>query len=220
MKLFLDSARVDEIRHALELWDIDGLTTNPRHVQSAGKPLRALLREIADLFAGTDRPVSVEVDPRLTRWQDMVEQGLKLAALSPNFVVKVGAGEAGYKAVRELKVRGVRTNVTLVFSAAQAWHAARAGAAYVSPFVAWKEAHGDDGRALIPEVVGMLARQGYDTQVIAAAVRNARQIGEAAAAGAQCVTAMFDVYRESFTHPYTDHGHRVFGAAWEATPEA
>lgn len=219
MKLFLDSARVDEIRHALDQWDIDGLTTNPRHVQASGKPLVPLLREIAVLFEGTSKPVSVEVDPRLTRWEDMVEQGLRLADLSPSFVVKVGAGEAGFRAVRELATRGVRTNVTLVFSAAQAWHAARAGATYVSPFLSWKEAHGDDARGLIPEIVGMLARHGYPTRVIAAAVRNACQIGAAAAAGAHCVTAMFEVYRDSFGHPFTDHGLKVFGAAWEATPE-
>jgi transaldolase len=220
MKLFLDSARVEEIRHALELWDVDGLTTNPRHVLASGKPLRRVLREIADLVDGTDKPVSVEVDPRLTRWQDMVEQGEDLAGLSPNFVVKVGAGEQGFRAVRELSARGVRTNVTLVFSVAQAWHAARAGATYVSPFLSWKESHGDDPHGFLAAVVGMFERQGYPTRVIAAAIRNARQIGEAAAAGAHCVTTMFDVYRDSFEHPFTDHGHKLFSAAWAATPEA
>jgi transaldolase len=220
MQLFLDSARVDEIRHALDLWDIDGLTTNPRHVKNSGQPFRRVLGAIADLFAGTDKPVSVEVDPRLTRWQEIVEQGLSLSALSPTFVIKVGAGEAGFKAVRELTRRGVRTNVTLVFSAAQAWHAARAGATYVSPFLAWKDAHGEDSSRLVPEVVALLSRHGYPTRVIAAAVRNARQIAEAASAGAHCVTASADVYRDSFNSPFTDLGTKVFTEAWEATPES
>jgi transaldolase len=218
VQLFLDSALTDEIKHALEVWDVDGFTTNPRHVQAAGKPARRVLDEIAGLVAGTDKPVSVEVNPRLTDWERIVDEALDLAALSPNFVVKVGASEAGIRAVRELSGRGVRTNVTLVFSAAQAWHAARSGATYVSPFLGWKEAHGDEGRTLLPELLAVLRNYGYATRVIAAAIRNARQIGETAVAGAHCVTAGFAVYQDSFRHPYTTMGEQVFGAAWDATP--
>jgi transaldolase len=218
MQLFLDSAITDEIKHALEVWDMDGLTTNPRHVQASGQPLRRLLDEIASLVAGTDKPVSVEVNPRLTDWHQIVEEALTLAAVSPNFVVKVGASESGFRAVRELSGRGVRTNVTLVFSAAQAWHAARCGATYVSPFLGWKEAHGDECRTLLPEIMSMLRNYGYSTRVIAAALRNARQIGEAAVAGAHCATAGFSVIQDSFRHPYTTMGEDLFGAAWDATP--
>jgi transaldolase len=218
MQLFLDSALTDEIKHALEVWDVDGLTTNPRHVQAAGRPFRATLDAIAGLVAGTTKPVSVEVNPRLTYWETIVDEGLKLAALSPNFVIKVGASEAGFRAIRELTRRGVRTNATLVFSAAQAWHAARAGASYVSPFLGWKDAHGDDSRTLLPETLVVLRNFGYGTQVIAAALRNARQIGEAAIAGAHCVTAGFAVYQDSFRHPFTTMGEDLFGAAWDATP--
>src|SRR5438477_1293714 len=176
MQLFLDSALTDEIKHALEVWDVDGLTTNPRHVQAAGKPLRRVLDEIAGLVAGTDKPVNVEVNPRLTDWEKIVGEALALAALSPNFVIKVGASESGFRAVRELAGRGVRTNVTLVFSAAQAWHAARSGATYLSPFLGWKEAHGDECRTLLPEILSVLWSYSYKTRVIAAALRNARQI--------------------------------------------
>src|SRR5436190_15353325 len=91
MQLFLDSAITDEIKHALEVWDVDGFTTNPRHVQASGKPLWRVLDEIARLVAGTDKPVSVEVNPRLTDWRQIVEEALSLAAMSPNFVIKVGA---------------------------------------------------------------------------------------------------------------------------------
>jgi transaldolase len=220
VKLFLDSAITDEIKHALEVWDVDGVTTNPRHVQTSGRPLLPLLEEIAGLVAGTDKPVSVEIDPRLTDWEAVVAEGLKLAALSPNFVIKVGASEPGFKAVRELTRRGVRTNVTLVFSTAQAWHAARSGATFVSPFLGWKDAHGDDGGSLLPEILAVVRAHAYPTQVIAAAIRNARQIAEAAVAGAHCVTAGFPVYQESFRNPYTTYGEQLFGAAWDAIPKA
>lgn len=219
MKLFLDSAKTDEIRHALESWDIDGLTTNPKHVAASGKPFRKVLDEIAELFAGTSKPVSVEVNPRLTNWEEIVEEGLDLARLSENFVIKVGAGEAGFRAIRELSRRGVRTNATLIFSVTQAWHAARSGATYVSPFLGWKETHGDAAATFIPEVAGMLEIHDYPTQIIAAAVRNSRQIAEAALAGAHCVTAGLAVYEDSFRNPYTDFGNEVFGRAWDETPE-
>jgi transaldolase len=218
MQLFLDSAITDEIKYALEVWDVDGFTTNPRHVQASGKPLRRVLDEIAGLVAGTDKPVSVEVNPRLSDWRRIVEEALSLAAISLNFVVKVGASESGFRAVRELARRGVRTNVTLVFSAAQAWHAARSGASYVSPFLGWKEAHGDECRTLLPEIMSMLGNYGYATRVIAAALRNARQVGEAAIAGAHCATTGFAVIQDSFKHPYTTMGEELFGAAWDATP--
>jgi len=105
MKLFLDSAQTGEIKHAIESWAIDGLTTNPRHIKDSGKPFLRVLDEIAGLFAGTDKPISVEVNPHLTEADEIVEEGLRLAKLSPNFVVKVGAGEAGFEAVRALADR-------------------------------------------------------------------------------------------------------------------
>jgi len=217
MHLFLDSAHVHEIKHALEVWDADGFTTNPRHVQAAGKARFRVFEEIADLVAGTAKPVSVEVNPRLTDWEKIVDDGLTLAAMSPNFVVKVGASEPGFRAVRELSRRGVRTNVTLVFSAAQAWHAARSGAAFVSPFLGWREQFGDDGTALTGEVLAVLRTFGYPTKVIAAAIRNARQLALAAMAGAHCATAGFAVYQDSFGNPYTTMGEELFGNAWDAT---
>jgi transaldolase len=100
---------------------------------------------------------------------------------------------------------------------AQAWQAARGGASFVSPFLGWKEAHGDAADTLIPDIARMLTNGGYPTRIIAAAIRNSRQIAEAATAGAHCVTAGFDVYQESFRNPYTDMGNAVFGAAWDAT---
>jgi transaldolase len=218
MKLFLDSALTDEIASAIEHWGIDGVTTNPRHVATAGKPFLATLREIAGVVQGTELPVSVEVNPHLTGCREMVDEGLRLAEISPNFVIKVGAGESGFEAVRRLTEQGIRTNLTLVFSVAQAWHAARCGAAFISPFIGWKEAHGDDGLQLVADVAQMLTLHDYPSEIIAAAVRNSEHIAAAALAGAHCVTAGAAVYRDSFRNPYTDMGTKIFSDAWDATP--
>ncbi len=217
--MFLDSAKADEIRRALELWDIDGVTTNPRHVMEAGKPFRTVIEQIAKLVEGTAKPVSVEVDPHLTDWEQMVEQAKQLAAFSPNFVIKIGASVAGFKAIRELNREGVRTNATLIFTPAQAWHAARAGAYFISPFLGWKEQYGDSIVGLIREVRTILDNFGYPQQIIAAAIRNSRQIAEAAIAGAHCVTARFSLYEESCRNPYTRMGEEIFQSAWDATPK-
>lgn len=219
MKLFLDSAKTDEIRHGLEVWDIDGLTTNPRHVKESGKPFEQVITEIAELFAGTNKPVSVEVNPHLTDWELMVKEGLHLASLSPNFVIKVGASEPGFRAIRELTRQGVRCNATLIFSVPQAWHAARVGAYFISPFLGWRETYGDEAVELVPEIAEMLETHGYRSEIIAAAIRNGRQIADAAIAGAHCVTAGFSVISESFQNPYTTFGEGVFQRAWDATPK-
>lgn len=217
MKLFLDSGKTDEISHALELWDVDGFTTNPKHVRASGKPFLELIGEIAELVSGTEKPVSVEVDPNLTDWREIVDQGRELAALSPNFVIKVGTSEAGCAAMRALSSDGIRINATLIFSVSQAWHAARAGAHYVSPFLGWREQYGDSGQTLIREVREMLDAGGYPSEIIAAAVRNSFQIGEAARAGSHCVTAGMAVYQDSFDNPYTTMGEGIFREAWDET---
>jgi transaldolase len=219
MKLFLDSAKTDEIKHALAMWDIDGITTNPRHVRDSGKPFRRVIDEIAELVGGTAKPVSVEVNPHLTDWKQIVAEGLELSKRSPNFVVKVGASEAGFKAICELARQGVRVNATLIFSVAQAWHAARSGAAYISPFLGWKEQHGDCASTLVREVRTMLDNYGYKSEIIAAAIRNTRQLSDAAVAGAHCATAALAVYQDSFRNPYTDMGEEIFQDAWDATPQ-
>lgn len=219
MKLFLDSAKTDEIKHALSMWDIDGLTTNPRHVCDSEKPFRQVIDEIAAIFKDTAKPVSIEVNPHLDDWHEIVDQGIQLSELSQNFVIKVGASENGFKAMRELKAKDVRVNATLIFSVAQAWHAARAGADYISPFVGWKEQYGDSPATLIREIRSMLDNFAYKSEIIAAAIRNGRQIGDAAVAGAHCVTASVAVFQDSFNNPYTNYGEKVFQNAWDATPD-
>jgi transaldolase len=219
MKLFLDSAKTDEIKHALAMWDLDGITTNPRHVRDSGKPFLTVIDEIGELVGGTNKPVSVEVNPHLTDWKQILAEGLALAKRSPNFVIKVGASEQGFKAMRELARQGVRVNATLIFSVGQAWHAARAGAAYISPFLGWKEQYGDSISGFIRETRTLLDNFGYKSEIIAAAIRNTRQLSEAAVAGAHCATAALALYQESFKNPYTDMGEKIFGDAWDATPQ-
>ena len=132
MKFFLDSAKTDEIQYALDMWDIDGVTTNPRHVLVSGKPFLKVIAEIGEIFAGTDKPISVEVNPHLDDWTEMVKEGKTLAAMSPNFVIKLPCTEPGFKAVYELAADGIQSNLTLAFSAAQALQAMRMGAAWSS----------------------------------------------------------------------------------------
>jgi transaldolase len=218
MKFFLDSAHVHEIEHALKMWNLDGVTTNPKHIQASGKPFTKVIREIAALFVGTEKTVSVEVNPHLTTHEAMVAEAEKLAALSPNFVIKLPATEAGFKSIAVLKEMGIRSNLTLIFSAAQALHAMRMGAFYVSPFIGWKEANAEETLGMIQDIVAIRDNFGFNTEVLVAAVRNGRQIVDGAIAGADIVTAGFAVYQEAFDHPYTHLGLARFQSFWDQTP--
>jgi len=218
MKFFLDSAKADEIRYARDMWNIDGVTSNPRHVRNSGKPFLAAIRDIAREFEGTGKPISVEVNPHHQAAEAMVEEAVKLASMSPNFVIKIPATEPGFRALWTLADRGIRVNLTLVFSAFQALQAARLGATFVSPFVGWKEANGEEISRMVQEIVTIYRNYRFKTEVLVAAVRNARQIVEAAVAGADIVTAAFDVFKEAFDNPYTDMGLKRFSDSWDATP--
>jgi transaldolase len=218
MKFFLDSAHVSEIEYALKMWNLDGVTTNPRHVQSSGKPFMTVIREIGSLVAGTDKAVSVEVNPHHTEYEKMVAEGEKLAAISPNFVIKLPATEAGFKAVAVLKDKGIRSNLTLVFSTSQALQAMRMGAYFVSPFIGWKESNGEEITSFIEEIVTVRENYGFSTEIIVAAVRNGRQIVDSALSGADIVTAGLAVFKEAFDHPYTALGLQRFQEFWDQTP--
>ncbi len=221
MKYFLDSAKLDEIVYAREHWGIDGVTTNPRHIMVSGLPFKEAVDKIADWAArsgleGLDKfPVSVEIDPYIEEADKMVEAAKDIAEMSPNFVVKIPCTEQGIVASRRLEAEGVRTNVTLVFSPSQAIAAARNGALFVSPFVGWKEAAGEDCTAYIAQITEIFMVQGYETEVLVAALRTGKQIAEAAALGADVVTCGFAVYKDSFQHPFTDYGLGVFRESWD-----
>lgn len=225
MKYFLDSAKMDEIRYAYGTFGIDGVTTNPRHIMLSGKPFLTAITDIANWIReekldGYERfPVSVEINPHIENAEEMVAEGKKISAISPNFVIKIPATEAGVSAARRLEQEGVRTNVTLIFSPAQAILPAKNGSKFVSPFIGWKEANGEDCRAYINNIVEIYKNYGYygNTEIICAAVRTPKQIVDCAVAGADIVTAGLDVYRDSMKHAYTTQGIGTFVEAWDNT---
>ncbi len=217
MKYFLDSAKIDEIIYAYENWAFDGVTTNPNHVFLSGKPFKTVIKELAGQFKGIDFPISIEIDPHLEKAEDMIAAAKEYAALSENFVIKVPCTEQGLVAVKKLKEAGVRTNCTLVFSASQAIQAARAGAYFVSPFLGWKEASGEDTSDFLSSVVEIYRNYSFESQIIVAAVRNGKQLADAALLGADICTAGVQVYKDSFYHPFTDYGLARFQEAWDKT---
>lgn len=215
MKYFLDSAKIDEIRYAYENWGINGVTTNPKHVLRSGKPFVTVIKEMADEFKDKDFPISVEIDPHLETAAEMVAAAQKIAALSPNFCIKIPCNEQGLIATKQLVEQGINVNVTLVFSASQALQVGRLGAKYVSPFVGWQESSGVDCLDLIVEIVAMYRNYNFETEIIVAALRNGKQLVDAALAGADITTAGYQVYQDSFYHPFTNHGLQVFQDAWD-----
>ena len=228
MKYFLDSAKLDEIDYAYEMYGIDGVTTNPKHIKNSGKPFMQCVVDIAAWLKekgleGADReegtrkfPVSFEINPHLDKWEDIVEAAKEVSSYSNNYVIKIPCCEQGLIAARKLEKMGIRTNVTLVFSPSQAIPVAKLGAKFVSPFVGWKEESGDPGD-YISDIIDIYNNYGYDTEIIVAAVRNGRQIGDFAAIGADIVTAGLDVYKKSFEHPFTTYGLGIFRDAWDGT---
>ena len=218
MKFFLDSAKTEEISYALDAFDIDGVTTNPRHIEVAGKPFLTAVRDIAALVAGTDKTISVEVNPHIMDTDKMITEAEKLAAMSPNFVIKIQCVKSAFKAIRTLSERGIRVNCTLVFSAMQALQAMRSGAYYVSPFIGWKETNAEDIQKFVADIVAIRDNYDFDTEVLVAAVRNARQIVDVAVVGADIVTAGLSIYETGFEHPYTDVGIGKFIHFWDKTP--
>ena len=223
MKYFLDSAKLDEIKEAYETFGIDGVTTNPRHIQASGKPFLTAITDIANwikeegLTGYENFPVSVEINPHLDEAKAMVEEARKISAISPNFVIKIPATEAGVAAARQLEKEGIRTNVTLIFSPAQAILPAKNGSLFVSPFIGWKEQNGEDCRQYISDIVDIYMNYGYETEIICAAVRTPKQIVDCAVAGADIVTAGLAVYKDSMKHAFTRQGIETFTDAWDNT---
>ena len=223
MKFFIDSAKLDEIDKAYRCYGIDGITTNPRHIQNSGKTFIEAITDIANWvkenkLEGMDKfPVSVEINPHLDNADDMVKEARKISQLSPNFVIKIPCNLEGLKAAKRLEEEGIRTNVTLVFSPSQAIQAARIGAKFVSPFVGWKEANGEDARAYMETISNIYHVKGYETEIIGAAIRTGREIALMAELDIDIITCGLAVLEDAFTHPYTRHGLEVFCNAWDNT---
>lgn len=220
MKFFLDSALAEEIAYALEMWAIDGITTNPRHVQVSGKPFLTAIQEIGGLVKDyPDVTVSVQTNPhKHDDYKAIVAEAQKFAAMSTQFIIKMPCTEDGFRACKILSSEQIRCNLTLCFSAMQSLQAMRMGAFYVSPFIGWKENNAEETRSFIEDCVDIRDNFGFTTEVLVAAVRNGRQIVDAAVTGADIVTAGLAVYKEAFTHPYTDLGLGKFQEFWDKTP--
>ena len=212
MKFFLDTAEIKEIETGLEWGMVDGITTNPSLIAKAGKPYLPTVQEIARLVPG---PVSGEV--LATEYEEILTQGRRLSGLAENVVVKVPLTPAGLRAVATFKKEGIRTNVTLCFSAAQALFAAKAGAVYISFFVGRLDDIAEEGMELIDQVVTIYRNYGYDTEVLVASVRHPIHMVQAAMLGADVATIPFKVLEQLYKHPLTDIGLDRFTADWKKT---
>jgi transaldolase len=209
MEFFVDTANVDEIRQAHAWGVLDGVTTNPSLVAKEGRPFKEVVLEICDIVKG---PVSAECVTTTT--DELVAEARELASWSPYIVVKVPLIPAGIAAVKVLSQEGIRTNVTLCFTPAQALLAAKAGASYVSPFVGRLEDRNEDGMRVVEDIVQIYDNYGYGTKVIVASIRDTLHVTQAALIGAHVATIPFAVLRKMFDHPLTDIGLEAFLADW------
>jgi transaldolase len=214
MKFFIDTANIQEIKEGIMLGMVDGVTTNPSLVAKEKKGFDKVIRDILDIVDG---PVSLEVISLDA--EGMVREGRKLAKLGSNVVVKVPMTEEGLKATRIFTNEGIRINQTLVFSPLQALMAAKAGAAYVSPFVGRLDDIAHDGMEIVDQIITIFDNYGYDTEVIVASVRHPRHVLEAALMGADIATIPFKVIAQLAKHPLTDKGIEAFLADWKKVPK-
>src|SRR4051812_35075253 len=210
MKLFVDTGSVKDIEALAAIGILDGVTTNPSLLAKEGGDYRQILKRICDIVKG---PVSGEVVA--TDYAGMVREGRDIAGIDEHMVVKVPLTRDGVKACKTLSSEGMRVNVTLIFSAPQAWLAAKAGASYVSPFVGRLDDIGNNGMTIVQEIVDLFDNAEYATEVLVASVRNPIHVIEAARMGADVVTVPSAVIDSLFKHPLTDIGLAKFLADWE-----
>lgn len=212
MRFFIDTANVEEIREANELGVICGVTTNPSLIVKEGRDFIEVIKEIASIVDG---PISAEVIS--LNHEGMVKEAEKLCQIHENIVIKIPMTEEGLKAVNILSKKGIKTNVTLIFSAAQALLAARAGATYVSPFVGRLDDIGKDGIELIEQITEIFDVNAIETEIIVASVRNPIHILQAARIGAHIATVPYKVIKQMMLHPLTDKGIDTFMKDWEGS---
>jgi transaldolase len=205
MKFFIDTADVDEIKKAAELGILDGVTTNPSLIKKSGRKFREVIKEICDIVPG---PVSAEVIA--TDFDGMISEGKELAQISDNVVVKVPLIREGLRAVASFTEQGIKTNVTLCFSANQALLAAKAGAAYISPFIGRLDDISSDGMQLIEEIITVYRNYDLETEVLAASIRHPIHLKQAALLGADVATIPFSIFDQLLKHPLTDAGLKKF----------
>ena len=210
MKIFIDTANIDEIRNANELGVICGVTTNPSLIAREGRNLKDVINEICSIVDG---PISAEV--MSLKAEEMIEEGIKLAEMHKNIVIKIPMCEEGLKATKGLSAKGIKTNVTLIFSPVQALLAARAGATYVSPFLGRLDDIGNPGIDVIRQISEMFELHGIETEIISASVRNPMHVLDAALAGSHIATIPYNVIVQMMKHTLTDIGIEKFISDYE-----
>ncbi|WP_457622268.1 fructose-6-phosphate aldolase [Persephonella sp.] len=215
MKFFIDTADIEEIRAANELKILDGVTTNPTLIAKTGRPFMDVVKEI--LSELPDKPVSLEVAS--TDYEGMIREGEMLAQLGKNVVIKIPMTIDGLKAVKYFEYNGIKTNVTLIFSPAQALLAMKAGASYISPFVGRLDDISHTGMELISQIKTIIDNYGFSSQIIVASIRNPMHVLEAALIGAHISTIPYKVIEQLVKHPLTDIGIERFLKDWESVPE-
>jgi transaldolase len=215
MQLFIDTTDVAILRDLAATGLVDGVTTNPSLIAKSGRPMLEVIAEICDAVEG---PVSAEVAALDAK--GMLAEGRKLASVATNVVVKVPLTREGLIATAEFAREGVQTNVTLCFSAVQALLAAKAGASYVSPFIGRLDDHGANGIELIGEIRAIYDTYGFDTEILAASIRNPQHVTAAALAGADCATIPPAVFADLFKHPLTEKGLEQFMGDWAKTGQS
>lgn len=213
MKLFIDTANVEDIRKANDMGVICGVTTNPSLIAKEGRDFNEVIRQITSIVDG---PISGEVKATTTDAEGMIAEGREIAAIHPNMVVKIPMTVEGLKAVKVLASEGIKTNVTLIFSSNQALLAARAGAAYVSPFLGRLDDINVRGVDLIREISDIFAVAGIEMEIIAASVRNTIHVTDCALAGADIATVPYSVIEQMTKHPLTDQGIKKFQEDYKA----
>lgn len=213
MRFFVDTANVEEIRKANDMGVICGVTTNPSLIAKEGRDFNEVIKEIASIVDGA---ISGEVKATTTDAEGMIKEGREIAAIHPNMVVKIPMTVEGLKACKVLSAEGIKVNVTLIFTANQALLAARAGAAFVSPFLGRLDDISQRGVDLIREIADIFAVTDLDTEIIAASVRNPVHVTDCALAGADIATVPYGVIEQMVKHPLTDAGIAKFQADYRA----
>ena len=213
MKFFIDTANVEEIKKANDMGVICGVTTNPSLIAKEGRDFNEVIKEIASIVDG---PISGEVKATTLDAEGMIKEGREIAAIHPNMIVKIPMTAEGLKAVKVLASEGVKTNVTLIFSANQALLAARAGATYVLPFLGRLDDISQPGIDLIETIVQIFENYGLSTEIIAASIRNPIHVTDCALAGADIATVPYKVIEQMTKHPLTDQGIEKFQADYKA----
>jgi len=210
MKFFIDTANIDEIKKGVEMGMVDGVTTNPSLVAKEDKPFEEIIKEICTIVDGPVNAEVVSLDA-----EGMIKEAKELVKIDDNIVIKVPMIVEGLKAVKRLAAEGIKTNVTLIFSSAQALLAAKAGASYVSPFVGRLDDISHQGMDLVSDIMAVYQNYGYESEVIVASVRSPLHVMDAALIGADIATIPLKVIEQLAKHPLTDKGMDQFLADWE-----